>query len=595
MVTKLINIHSNTGRIMKLIYLSAMALATLSFSFATSAAAKDGYEVWASDQSNSVSGAAGAGTIGSYIWIWDSSDIEAQLAGQGDAKPIGCGKNSGGKAKSNIGPCDLLDVFPQNLKEYDADGTPTGNKLSDLNGFGRLHGMLPDPQNRYVTANIFAPSGGYVGIIDTESKGAVALFRVTGTNVGGGTDVRSVHMSFFNADGSAILVANLNGKVFERIDITRNGSGKIKAANFNRSASLGVGKGQTITSEATVFKGKNAQGKKLIGGIIGDYADADFGDLTPNGKCKENGCASGDDGAAGGRPNNVIICPIPSTNRNAYITMGGGGLIVANTDATPMAIVGEYGNQVVNGAGCGGGQMGNEMWVNAGVSASGAGATQSTFTMYAIDDTSFNAANPENLPAPNEVFKDGGNTMTIGNLSGPLSNNTGQLPGLTTRRDAHGVAVTLGETHIHNVDRIRNNVEVFDAVTKARTSYDLTSADGQGNGIGPCAAKSVDDDAGLPGNDPAPDLLERTPDGKYLMIAFRGPRPVSVRHSAQGSCPGVGIVALKDNGASGQLVGVLRTTNSVDDSGAGAPGGHAYTGAEHSDIHAATVVRKGKK
>ena len=277
--------------------------------------------------------------------------------------------------------------------------------------------------------------------------------------------------------------------------------------------------------------------------------------------------------------------------------MGGGGLIVANTDATPMAIVGEYGNNIVNGAGCGGGQMGSEMWINAGVSASGAGATQSTFTMYTLDDTAYgNGANTENSPMPVEVFKDATNTATIGNITSSIaSNSTGQLPSVTTRRDAHGVAVTKGETHIHNVDRIRNNVEVFNATTYERTTYDLTSADGQGEGVGPCAAKSVNDDAGLPANDPAPDLLERTPDGKYLMVAFRGPRPVSVGHSAQGSCPGVGIVELKDNGASGKLVGVLRTTNTVDDSGAKSPGGHAYTGAEHSDVHAATVVRKGKK
>ena len=68
-----------------------------------------------------------------------------------------------------------------------------------------------------------------------------------------------------------------------------------------------------------------------------------------------------------------------------------------------------------------------------------------------------------------------------------------------------------------------------------------------------------------------------------------------MRHSAQGSCPGVGIVELTEGGARGKLVGVLRTTNTVDNSGAGAPGGHAYTGQEHSDIHAATVVRKGVK
>lgn len=556
----------------------------------------NGYEVWASDQSNSVEGAAGPGRDGSFIWIWDSNDIEAQVAGGPDAQPIGCAPNNSGNAAWNVGPCDLWDVFPDNLVEVDANGAPTGNLLGDLNGFGRLHGMLPDPQNKYVTANIFAPGGGYVGIIDTKTKEAVSLFRVTGTNVGGGsTDVRSVHMSFFNSDGSQIIVANLNGKVLERIDIVRNGSGKIKSASFNRSASLGVGKGQVVTVEATLFRGKNAHGKNMIGDIVGDYADADFGDLTPNGECKENGCADGPTASLGGRPNNVIICPIPSTNRKAYITMGGGGLLVADTDATPMQIVGEYGNEVVNGAGCGGGQMGSNMWLNAGVSASGAGATQSTFTMYALDDNGYESGpNPPNMPAPAEVFKDSGNTATIGNVGGIASPNTsGQVPGTTTRRDAHGVAVTTDSQYIHNVDRIQNNVEVFSNTDFSfRNTYDLTSSDGQGWGTGPCADKSVDDDPGMPGNDPAPDLLERTPDGKYLMIAFRGPRPVSVQHSAQGSCPGVGIVELTDGGASGKLVGVLRTTNTVDNVNSGAPNGHPYTGAEHSDIHAATVVRK---
>lgn len=565
--------------------------------FSLTCNAQSAYEVWASDQSNSVRDVESPGTSGSYIWIWDSADIQAQLAGHGPAQPLACGKHKKGKSKHNQGPCNLLDVFPQSLVEMHANGTPTGNVLADLNGFGRLHGMLPDPQNRYVTANIFAPSGGYVGIIDTETKEAISLFRVTGTNVGGGTDVRSVHMSFWDSTGSAIIIANLHGKVLERIDIKRNRSGKIKQASFNRSASLGVGKSMQITAEATYFLGKNQHGKPLIGNITGDYANADFNDLTPNGVCKENGCTTGLDGEAGGRPNNVIICPIPSTNRNAYITMGGGGLLIAKTDTTPMTIVGEYGNQVINGAGCGGAEANEQMWINAGVSASGAGATQSTFSMYAIDDTAFNqGANLQNQPAPTVVFKDPSNTNTIGNTDGVNTPNlTGQFAGESTRRDAHGVAVTQDKQYIHNVDRIQNIVEVFDTISMTRTTYDLTSADGQGYGIGACADASIRDANDLLENDPAPDLLESTPDGKYLMIAFRGPRPVSVRHSAQGSCPGVGIVELLDNGQSGQLISVLRTTNTTDNSGATAPGGYAYTGAEHSDIHAATVVRKGKK
>ena len=99
-------------------------------------------------------------------------------------------------------------------------------------------------------------------------------------------------------------------------------------------------------------------------------------------------------------------------------------------------------------------------------------------------------------------------------------------------------------------------------------------------------------DPNLPGNDPAPDLIEPILDGKYLVVALRGPIPVSVAHAAQGSCPGVGIIELLDDGASGRLVGVLRTTNTVDNSPMSAPGGYDYTGSEHSDIHGASVRKK---
>ncbi|MGI0479816.1 hypothetical protein ACN4EE_03410 [Geminocystis sp. CENA526] len=58
----------------------------------------------------------------------------------------------------------------------------------------------------------------------------------------------------------------------------------------------------------------------------------------------------------------------------------------------------------------------------------------------------------------------------------------------------------------------------------------------------------------LPKNDPAPDLMEASPDGKYVFVALRGAIPVSVAHSGQGSCPGVGVIEVKENGASGHLV-----------------------------------------
>ena len=38
----------------------------------------------------------------------------------------------------------------------------------------------------------------------------------------------------------ALLLANLHGKILERIDITRDADGNITNANFNRAASLGA-------------------------------------------------------------------------------------------------------------------------------------------------------------------------------------------------------------------------------------------------------------------------------------------------------------------------------------------------------------------
>lgn len=434
-------------------------------------------------------------------------------------------------------------------------------------------------------------------MINTLTKEAIGLFRVTSFD-GAAAPKRSVHMSFWNEDGSAIIVDNLHGKAIERINIVRDDNGVITGLAFDKSATIALGNGMTVSEETTFFTGPNAFGNDLLGSLSGTYADADLSELTPNGVCKENGCNEGPDAMAGGRTNNIPICPITSSSGKAYATLAGGGLLVLDTKTTPMSIVGEYGNAVINGAGCGGIQVGHQMFLNAGISASSAGATQSTFTQYSLDDTMFgDTPNGQNVPMPVKVFQDLDNTSTIGNSVGPGSNDSGQKPGTTTRRDSHGTAATVDGKYVHTVDRIQNVVEVFDSATYARTTYDLVSMDGKSGRsgpAGPCFARSVLDDGGLPLNDPTPDLMEATPDGKYLMVAFRGPAPVSVTHSAQGSCPGVGIIELTEGGKMGKLVDVLRATNTVTDSVTVAPGGgHSYSGSERGDVHGATVVANG--
>ena len=233
-----------------------------------------------------------------------------------------------------------------------------------------------DPSNRYVNANFFVPGGGYIGVIDTYTKEAIALFRVTAFST---DSQRSIHMSFWSTDGSAIIMANLHGKAVERINVGRDENNLITQLTFDKSASIGL-KDLNVTDEATFFTGTNAFGRSLIGAVTGDYGNADLGPLTPSGECKEDGCTGGT-GSDLGRKNNLPICPNPSTNDNIYVTLAGGGLFVVDVTLTPMKIVGEYTGSEVNGAGCAGVQVDDTMYVDSGVSAGDAGATQSAFTV----------------------------------------------------------------------------------------------------------------------------------------------------------------------------------------------------------------------
>lgn len=532
------------------------------------------YELWGSDQSNSVAGETGLGLNGSFVWIWHSVDVKKQIKGGLVAQPIPCAGTSA--------PCDTNLVFPAALAEYNEFNNPTGSTRPLT---GRLHSSFIDPQRKYALLSFFAPGGGMIGVMDGETKEGIALFRATQTGTG-----RTNHMSFWRFDGLAILVCNLDGRIVERIDVTRDNNGKITGLTYNMDAALGVGKGQTTVVAPRVYLGNNAINNPLIGSIQAGLPD--FSDMTPNGFCKENDCTTGSNGSAGGRPNNAILCPIPAyDNSLIYVTLAGGGLLVVDSAATPMAIVGEYGNEVINSAGCAGAQANGLIHLDAGVAASPAGATHSTFTVYTLRHASFpcgSSHNAENTPVPVVAFKDATNTATNGNIGGMDPNPTGQLPGVTTRRDAHGVVATVDERFVHTGDRIRNNVEVVKTMgrSKRKETYDLTSANGNGRGIGPCAEASVGDDPGMPLNDPAPDLMSRSPNGDYLFIAFRGPAPITANHAAQGSCPGVGVVRLEEGGKSGKLVAVLRATNTTDTAPAGAPpGGHAYIGQERADMH----------
>ena len=538
---------------------SGLALLTLT---AGQAAAVE-WEVWLSDQANSanINILNPAGTYGSRILVYEGRDIAVA--------PPGTYAENHPLYKPAV--IEAHHVFPHALAEFGAN-------------VERLHGMLPHPSHRYMNANFFGPGTGLVGIIDAEGqctvssngyktclsikggrthapKLAKALFRTTGPE----GSIPSNHMSFWTPDGTKLIIANLGAKLLERIDYNQAAD----TFTFNKAATLDLVGGRDLT----VMEAR-ADSTLPAGRVSGEYSN--FQSMfTPSGAMKEGE----------GRPNNVVVCPVPSsTNKHAYVTFGGGGLFVVDITTEPMAIVAEYTNDVISGAGCGGVEGGGFMHLNAGVSASGAGADDSVFIMYRLPLDYPDGANPNlvpNEPRPVKFYEEKKLNMT-------------DEQELALRRDAHGLTISPSRRFLYQFDRIQNNVEVFDmskVAINAETAPDDPSAahigtlnlTGSGMCVGEGAPYVDQDGVGYEfADDAAPDLVDISPDGRRIIVSFRGPHPVTVKHAAKGSCPGFGVVTLEGDGSNGTLTHVFRTF--LTDA----------TGTKNlSDIHAAIVRIKG--
>ena len=281
------------------------------------------YEVWLSDQANTQGITAGSqsGTHGGKIRIYDNADLDQDPPVN---NPVVLDVTTG--------------LFPN------ADAT-TGAHVS------RIHGILPSPDHVYMALNFVG--SGHLGLIDGRTKQPVCLFRTTGTNTG-----RQNHMSFWTPDGQHIIVANQNGRMLERVDVVRNQDGMPESFVFNGTASLDLvgGTGRVIAQPIAVDM-EAADGISCsVSGIVADAQST----TTPTGAIKQ---------AAGLRPLNAPICPIPASNsRHAFTTLRGGGMFVIDVTATPMAIVADYDLSMVRAAGCGGAEADGFMHLNTGTS-----------------------------------------------------------------------------------------------------------------------------------------------------------------------------------------------------------------------------------
>ena len=299
------------------------------------------------------------------------------------------------------------------------------------------------------------------------------------------------HAAFPAPDESHVVVANQNGKLLQRI-ATDYGSGTFA---LDAAATLNLA---TCT--------------------------------TPSGTACEDPLL---------RPDNAPICPvIDASSQFTFVTLRGGGLLVVDSTASPMAIVAEYDRATVHPNGCGGVEAAGRMFINSGGGTAGnpLEADLYAFPLSGIDAT----PNLPNTPAPILVFS---------------HDDRGFV-------DSHGTILTKGERFLWVADRAANRVVAVDTAS--------ASVVGEFGLAGPASA------------DPAPDLMAIAPAGNRVFAALRGSNPLTANvpgvGNAVGATPGLGILRVTESGRSGVLQAI-------------APISHVIDGVEQADPHGIAVRR----
>jgi hypothetical protein len=276
------------------------------------------HEVWLVDQSNSK-----GKTFGGTIHIYDGEDLRRSAA-TAKATRIDLGAEAAALCLAKTG------------------ANPVRPHMMTFNAT-QTHAVLS-----------FVASG-HVIFIDARTRTPVDCFR-TEPGVNG---IRQAHAVWLSPDDQFVLVANQNGKKFERI-----------ATNY-RTASF------------------QQQGAATL-----DLANC----TTPNGlPCQ----------APMLRPDNAPICPfIPSSGFPAYVSLRGGGMFAVDYRATPMQIIAEYDATTIPRDGCGFVEANGWVFGNGG---GGNAANLDGWYLYRVPvagPETYKASNPPNFPAPEELDHD---------------------------------------------------------------------------------------------------------------------------------------------------------------------------------------------
>ncbi len=319
--------------------------------------------------------------------------------------------------------------------------------------------------------------------------------------------VRRPHMLFFTKDQSHVIVSFLSGHVLF-----------MDAATKKPEACLSMGKNVHAawpTPDQKMAIAANMADKKFIR-IWTDYKDHKF-TFDESKDVMALGAMESPE-----RPDTAPVCPITEdSSKFAFITLRGGGLIVTDVTETPMKVLATLDNKQVHPAGCGGIQVGKTMYINSGggwPADKFPAAASLAYDVYALSLGSL----PKSVEAKLITSRDG------------------------KTADSHGMAAV--GSYVWSGDRAGNNIEVIDSA--GNTSVGTIEL------------------AGKISDDPAPDLMDAAPDGRYVFLALRGPNPLTGNdkavNNAVGSTPGVGVVKVTGGGKGGELVGVARVSNMKD-------------------------------
>src|SRR5688572_32562149 len=277
------------------------------------AAAQD-FEVWLVDQSNS------AGVLhGGAIYVYQGTDLMGEDAASAPSTKIDLGGATTELCMASTG------------------ANPVRPHLIFFRSTGS-HAVLA-----------FVASG-HVVFFDAATHTPVACLRST-PGAGG---ARQAHAAVPTRDDTAVLVANQNGKLLERI-------------NTNYATNSFVLDAAATLNLATC--------------------------MTPNGVACE---------LAAVRPDNAPICAfIASDNGPAFVTLRGGGHFVVDHTTSPMSIVGEYDLQAIGPNGCGAVEAQGSVFLNAG---GGTAANLHEFTVYRLPMTGYSAWNVPHVRDPEVLF-----------------------------------------------------------------------------------------------------------------------------------------------------------------------------------------------